>query len=79
MNIWYVLQGKSMNISATFLGYFVLVLFPLFAAISYFLGKRKTSTPIVVVVIGGLLALIPLFGLIFIAVLALKQDIETTA
>ncbi|MEJ6497566.1 hypothetical protein [Pseudoalteromonas lipolytica] len=68
-----------MNISATFLGYFVLVLFPLFAAISYFLGKRKTSTPIVVVVIGGLLALIPLFGLIFIAVLALKQDIETTA
>jgi len=79
MNIWYVLQGKSMNISATFLGYFVLVLFPLFAAISYFLGKRKTSTPIVVVVIGGLLGLIPLFGLIFIAVLALKQDIETTA
>ena len=68
-----------MNISATFLGYFVLVLFPLFAAISYYLGKRKTSTPIVVAVIGGLLGLIPLFGLIFIAVLALKKDIETTA
>ena len=68
-----------MNISATFLGYFVLVMVPLFAAISYYLGKRKTSTPIVVAVIGGFLALIPLFGLIFIAVLALKQDIEPTA
>ena len=68
-----------MNINATLIGQIIVILIPVFAAISYYLGKRKTSTPIVVVVIGGLLALIPLFGLIFIAVLALKQDIETTA
>ncbi|HCV05941.1 MULTISPECIES: hypothetical protein [Pseudoalteromonas] len=68
-----------MNISATLIGQIIVILIPVFAAISYYLGKRKTSTPIVVAVIGGLLALIPLFGLIFIAVLALKQDIETTA
>ncbi|KZY42104.1 hypothetical protein A3733_04305 [Pseudoalteromonas shioyasakiensis] len=68
-----------MNINATLIGQIIVILIPVFAAISYYLGKRKTSTPIVVAVIGGLLALIPLFGLIFIAVLALKQDIEITA
>ncbi len=68
-----------MNINATLIGQIIVILIPVFAAISYYLGKRKTSTPIVVAVIGVLLALIPLFGLIFIAVLALKQDIETTA
>ena len=68
-----------MNISATLIGQIIVILIPVFAAISYYLGKRKTSTPIVVAVIGGLLGLIPLFGLIFIAVLALKKDIETTA
>ncbi len=68
-----------MNINATLIGQIIVILIPVFAAISYYFGKRKTSTPIVVAVIGGLLALIPLFGLIFIAVLALKQDIETTA
>ncbi len=68
-----------MNINATLIGQIIVILIPLFTAISYYLGKRKTSTPIVVAIIGGLLGLIPLFGLIFIAVLALKQDIETTA
>lgn len=68
-----------MNISATLIGQIIFILIPVFAAISYYLGKRKTSTPIVVAVISGLLGLIPLFGLIFIAVLALKKDIETTA
>ncbi|URQ85107.1 hypothetical protein J8Z28_10885 [Pseudoalteromonas sp. SCSIO 43088] len=68
-----------MNISATLIGQIIVILIPVFAAISYYLGKRKTSTPIVVAAIGDFLALIPLFGLIFIAVLALKQDIETTA
>ncbi|MCF2901048.1 hypothetical protein E5N72_09315 [Pseudoalteromonas sp. MEBiC 03607] len=68
-----------MNISATLIGQIIFILIPVFAAISYYLGKRKTSTPIVVAIIGGLLGLIPLFGLIFIAVLALKKDIETTA
>jgi|TARA_B100000929_G_C15238508_1_gene328989 hypothetical protein len=67
------------NISATLIGQIIFILIPVFAAISYYLGKRKTSTPIVVAIIGGLLGLIPLFGLIFIAVLALKKDIETTA
>lgn len=68
-----------MNVNLTLMGQIIFILIPVFAVISYFLGKRKTSTPIKMAIIGGLLALIPLFGLIFIAVLALKQDIETTA
>lgn len=68
-----------MNVNLTLMGQIIFILIPVFAVISYFLGKRKTSTPIRMAIIGGLLALVPLFGLIFIAVLALKQDIETTA
>ncbi|MBB1342208.1 hypothetical protein H5158_11220 [Pseudoalteromonas sp. SR45-6] len=71
-----------MNISATLLGGFlalvfiVIVCIPFFTWISYRLGKRKTTTPVIVTVIGGLLAIIPIFGLIYIAVLALKNDLE---
>ncbi|KPH63301.1 hypothetical protein AMS58_13840 [Pseudoalteromonas porphyrae] len=69
-----------MNINATLLGEFLVFVFivciPLFAWISYRLGKRKTTTPVIVAVIGGLLSIIPLFGLIYIAVLALKNDLE---
>ena len=68
-----------MNVNLTLMGQIIFILIPVFAVISYFLGKRKTSTPIKMAIIGGLLALVPLLGLIFIAVLAFKQDIETTA
>ncbi|WP_199524994.1 hypothetical protein [Pseudoalteromonas sp. bablab_jr011] len=67
-----------MNINASFINYLMLILVPFFAVMSY-LGKRKTTTPIIVAIIGGLLGLMPLFGLVFIAVLALKKDIETSA
>ncbi|AXV64955.1 MULTISPECIES: hypothetical protein [Pseudoalteromonas] len=68
-----------MNINASFINYLMLILVPFFAVMSYYLGKRKTTTPIIVAIIGGLLGLMPLFGLVFIAVLALKKDIETSA
>jgi hypothetical protein len=42
--------------------------------IAYRLGKTKTENPKLAAVIGFFLALIPLFGLIYIAVLALKED-----
>jgi predicted PurR-regulated permease PerM len=68
-----------MSIDATFFGFIVLGLGAVFALVSYFLGKRKTNNPITVAVIGGLLGLIPVLGLIFIAVLALKSDIPKEA
>jgi hypothetical protein len=69
----------GMSVSGSFIGFFILILIPFFAVISYYLGKRKTTTPVIVAIIGGLLGFMPLFGLIFIAVLALKKDIETSA
>tara|TARA_B100002049_G_scaffold102151_1_gene75399 strand:- start:875 stop:1081 length:207 start_codon:yes stop_codon:yes gene_type:complete len=68
-----------MSVSGSFIGFFILILIPFFSVISYYLGKRKTTTPVIVAIIGGLLGFMPLFGLIFIAVLALKKDIETSA
>ena len=68
-----------MSVSRSFIGFFILILIPFFAVISYYLGKRKTTTPVIVAIIGGLLGFMPLFGLIFIAVLALKKDIESSA
>ena len=50
-----------MSINATLLGTIVLVLVPVFALVSYFLG------------------LVPVLGLIFIAVLALKSDLPKEA
>ncbi|WP_372762237.1 hypothetical protein [Pseudoalteromonas sp.] len=68
-----------MNINATFFGELLAVLLllcvPLFAWLSYRLGKRKTTTPVLVAIIGGVLGLIPIFALIFVAVLCLKNDL----
>ncbi|MBQ4834651.1 hypothetical protein J8L70_15595 [Pseudoalteromonas sp. MMG010] len=64
-----------MSISASLLGIILLILVPCFAGVSYYLGKRKTTTPIVVALMGGFLALIPLLGIIFIMVLIFKQDL----
>jgi hypothetical protein len=50
------------------------VAIPLCAWLSYRLGKRKTTTPMLVAVIGGLLALVSIFALIYIAILSLKKD-----
>lgn len=52
-----------------------LIYLALMAWLSYYLGRRKTETPIAVGVCGFLLALIPPLALIYIAVLTLKKDI----
>ena len=40
---------------------------------------RKSTMPGVLAFVGGCLAVFPLFGLIFIALLALKQDLPKTS
>ncbi len=64
------------NINATLMGQFMLLFILLITVISYFLGKKKTSTPKMTAFIGFLLAFIPPFGLIYIAFLVLKNDLE---
>ena len=58
-----------------FLAFFIMLCIPIFAVISYKIGKRKSTMPGVLAFVGGCLALFPLFALIFIAVLALKKDL----
>ncbi|MCG9697597.1 hypothetical protein [Shewanella sp. Isolate11] len=66
-----------MNINATLLGQTTLLLAIVFAAIGFYLGKRKTETPILVSVVAFFSALIPLIGLIFLIVLVFKKDRPT--
>ena len=70
-----------MNINATLFGELLAFIFilsiPLFIWLSYRLGKRKTTTPKLVAVIGGILALVPFLALIYIAMLSLKTDLKT--
>lgn len=66
-----------MNINATLFGQVVLVLLPLMAVLSYYLGKRKTQTPKLAAFFGALLAFIPPFALLYIMVLIIKNDVAT--
>ena len=69
-----------MNINATLLGEIifisVIVIVIVTGVLSYYLGKRKTNTPKMATFIGVLLAFIPPLGLIYIAILVLKNDID---
>jgi len=44
--------------------------------LSFYLGKRKTNSPKIVTLIGVLLAIFPPLGLIYLAILVLKNDIN---
>lgn len=65
-----------MNINATFLGQVVLVFLPIMAVLSYYLGKRKTQTPMLATFFGIVLALIPPFALLYIMALIIKNDVS---
>ncbi len=45
------------------------------AALGYYLGRRKTQTPILTAVIGLFCGMLPPLALIFLMVLVLKNDI----
>jgi uncharacterized membrane protein len=69
-----------MNPTTTLLGEIifisVIVIVIVTCVLSYYLGKRKTNTPKMATFIGVLLAFIPPLGLIYIAILVLKNDIN---
>lgn len=64
-----------MDINATFLGQFVAVCAIVISILSYYLGRRKTNNPVIAGVLGFLFGLIPLLGLIYVAVLLFKSDV----
>jgi len=64
-----------MNINATFLGQAIIVLAVFMAIAGYYLGKRKTRTPVLTSIIAFFTAIVPLFAIIFLAYLVLKDDL----
>ncbi|WP_199612134.1 hypothetical protein [Flocculibacter collagenilyticus] len=67
-----------MGISSTQLSYFVIGLGIFMAAISFYLGRRKTETPILVSVIGFFTAIIPPIAFIYLLILLFKRDLPKT-
>lgn len=65
-----------MSSDLTFWGQVVFFSAIIIAGASFVLGKRKTSTPIMAGVVGFLTGLVPPIGLIFLAVLVVKKDIN---
>lgn len=68
-----------MDINATLVGQTIIILAVIFAIVGFYLGKRKTETPILVSILALLSALMPPIGLIFLIVLALKKDLPSTS
>ncbi len=66
-----------MNISATIAGQIVFTSVIIIGILSYYLGKRKTSTPKITTLIGVLLSFILPIGVIYLAFLVLKNDINS--
>lgn len=65
-----------MNLNATLIGQFVIVLAIVMVPTSYYLGKRKTQTPKITVLVGLLSALLPPLAIIFLMALVLKDDVD---
>lgn len=65
-----------MNINATILGQVVLFTAVVAGILSFYLGKRKTQTPILATIIGVILSFIPPLALVYLAALVLKNDVN---
>ena len=68
-----------MNINGTLLGELIALLALIMAGVCYYLGRRKTQTPILAGFLGAVLTLIPPLGLIYLVVLVLKKDVNTAS
>jgi hypothetical protein len=68
-----------LNINATLLGEFIALFALIMGAVCYYLGRRKTQTPILAGLLGVVLSIIPPFGLVYLVVLVLKKDVGSTS
>jgi len=65
-----------MNINATILGQVILFTAVVVGILSFYLGKRKTQTPVLATIIGIILSFIPPLALVYLAALVLKNDVN---
>jgi len=64
-----------LNINATLLGEFITLFALIMGAVCYYLGRRKTQTPVLAGLLGVILSILPPFGLVYLVVLVLKKDL----
>jgi len=64
-----------MNFTLTQMGLALLIFMIVAGIVSYFLGKRKTTTPIKAALLGAVFSVIPILGIIYIVFLASKDDL----
>ncbi len=64
-----------MGISPTQLMFLIVGLTTFMTIVSFYLGRRKTETPILVAVIGFFTAFIPPIAFIYLLILVFKRDI----
>ncbi|MBT0585598.1 hypothetical protein [Alteromonas oceanisediminis] len=65
-----------MNMNATLIGQIIFLLVIPITLLGYYLGKRKTQTPILTAVLAFFSAFVPPVALIFFIVLVVKSDVE---
>lgn len=64
-----------MNIGAEIFGQIAFFTAIVCAAIGFYLGRRKTHSPLLTALVGFFCGLFPPFGAVFIIVLALRKDL----
>jgi hypothetical protein len=67
-----------MNINATLIGEIMFIFVLFVGALSYYLGRRKTQTPVLAALLGVVLSLMPPFALVYLIVLVLKKDVNSS-
>lgn len=68
-----------MNINVTLLGEFIVLFAFIMGAWCYYLGRRKTQTPVLAGLLGVVLSIIPPFALVYLVVLVFKKDLGSTS
>jgi len=69
-------DNLPMDIQITLFGKVVLATMAAVGIISYFIGKRKTRSPIKTALIGALMSIAPPLGLAYLVVLGLKKPLD---
>ncbi len=64
-----------MNINATIAGELTVIFAIVVAVIGFRLARRKTRHPYIIALVGLLVSLFPPFGLVYLFILALKDDL----
>ncbi|AMX03442.1 hypothetical protein [Microbulbifer thermotolerans] len=66
-----------MNINIALLGQFIVVFAIFIGIVSYFLGRRKTETPVLAAFLGVIFSIVPIFGLAYVVIFMFKRDIDS--